>query len=85
MRHSNITATCLIDNLLVLDSYICLLNMANPISKKSSVKASMDKPLGKPLPGDKTCGFEPDIRIYEIEDGDETEKGEEAEILVVYD
>ena len=51
--------------------------MANPISKKISVKASTAKPSGKPSPGDKTCGIEP-------EDVDETEKGEEAEILVVY-
>ena len=85
MRHSNITATRPIDNRLVLDNYISLLTMAKTISKKISVKASTAKPLGKPPPGDKTCGIEPDIRFYEIEDGDETEKGEESEILVVYD
>ena len=58
--------------------------MAKPISKKISVKASTTNPLGKPLPGDKTCGIEPAIRFYEIEDGDETEKLEESEILVIY-
>ena len=47
--------------------------MANTISKKISVKASADKPSGKPSPGDKTLGIEPDIRVYTIEDGDETE------------
>ena len=85
MRHSNITATRPIHNGLVLDKDISLLNMAKSISKKSSFKASSAKPLGKPPPGDKTCGIEPAIRFYEIEDGDETEKGEESEILVVYD
>ena len=78
MRHSNITSTHLIGNRLVLDKDISLLNMANSISKKSSFKASVDKPLVKPPPRDKTCGFEPDICFYYIEDGDETEKGEEA-------
>ena len=58
--------------------------MAHTISKKISVKASTSKPSGKPPPGDKTCGIDPAIRFYEIEDEDETEKGEEAEILVVY-
>ena len=61
------------------------MNMANHISKKISVKDSTAKPSGKPPPGDKTYGLEPDIRFYEIEDGYETEKREEAEILVVYD
>ena len=59
--------------------------MAKPISNKISVKASTAKPLGKPPPRDKTCGLEPYIRFYEIEDGDDTEKVEESEILVVYD
>ena len=59
--------------------------MAKSISKKSSVKASAAKPLGKPPTGDKTFGIEPAIRFYGIEDGDNNEKGEEAEILVVYD
>ena len=37
------------------------------------VKVSTPKPNIKPLPGDKTLGFDPDIRFYEIEDGDHTE------------
>ena len=52
--------------------------MANPISKKISVKASTAKPSGKPPPGDITYGIEPYIRFYEIEDGYETEKREKA-------
>ena len=75
MRYSNITATRPIDNQLVLEKDIYLLKMAQTISKKSSVKDSTAKPSGKPLPGDKTCGLETAIRFYEIEDGDETEKG----------
>ena len=59
--------------------------MENYISKKSFIKASADKPLVNPPPRDKTCGLEPDIRFYEIEEDDDTEKGEEAEILVIYD
>ena len=58
--------------------------MAKPISKTISVKDSTSKPLGKPPPGDKTCGIEPTIRFYELENVDDTEKGEEAEILVIY-
>ena len=59
--------------------------MAKYISNKISVKASSSKPLGNPPPGDKSLGFEPAIRFYDIEDGDENEKGEAAEILVVCD
>ena len=44
---------------------------------------SAAKPSGKPLPGDKTCGLEPAIRLYAMEDSYETEKGEEVEILVI--
>ena len=84
MRHININATCPIDNQLVLDKDIFLLNMANPISKKISVKDSTTKPSDKPPPGYKTCGLDIAIRFYEIEDGDETEKVEEAEILFIY-
>ena len=74
MWHSNITATRPIGNLLVLDKYISLLNIVKPISKKISVKASTAKPLVKPPPGDKTFGIVSDIRLYEIEDGDDTDK-----------
>ena len=42
------------------------------------------KPLDEPLPGDKTFRLEQEIRFYTIEDSHETEKGEESEILVVY-
>ena len=59
--------------------------MEKPISKKSSAKASIAKPLGNPPSGDKIFELEPATRLYEIEDGDDTEKGEEAEILVIYD
>ena len=59
--------------------------MSKTISKKRYVIASVDKPLGKPPPGDKTLGIETAIRFYDIEDSDETEEGEESEILVVYD
>ena len=85
MRHINITATRLIDNWLVLDKDISLLNMANSISKKISVKDSADNPSGKPPPRDKTSGIDPDIRFYDIEYRNETEKGEESEILVIHD
>ena len=59
--------------------------MGKTTSKKSSVKASAAKTLGKPPPGDKTLGIDPATRLYTIEDSDETEEGEEAEILVIYD
>ena len=75
----------MIDDRLVLDKDISLLTMAKTISNKISAKDSSVKPLGKPPPGDKTFGLEPDILFYAIEYLDETEKGEEAEILVVYD
>ena len=65
-----------IDNRLVLDKYISLLRMAKSISKKSFVEASTSNPSGKPPPGDKTCGLELAISLYEIEDRDETEKEE---------
>ena len=81
MRHSNTTATRPIDNRLLLDKDISFLNMATSISKKISVKDS----TSKPLPRDISFGVDPDIRFYDIEDGDKTEKGEEAEILVFYD
>ena len=59
--------------------------MANTTSKKSSIKASSAKTSGKPPPGDKTFRIDTEIHFYDIEDGDETEEGQEAEILVVYD
>ena len=50
--------------------------MVKTTSKKSYVKASAAKPSGKPLPGDKTPGLEPEIRFYELEDDGNTEEGE---------
>ena len=41
--------------------------------------------MSKPPPGDKTLGFETEIRFYDIEDGKYTEEGEESEILVIHD
>ena len=78
MWHGNITDTRPIDNPLLLDKDISLLNMENSVSNKISVKASASKTSAKPLPGDKNCWLEPDIRFYGIEDGDDTEKVEEA-------
>ena len=48
--------------------------MEKTISKKSSVKASATNPSGKPPPGDKTIGLDPEIRFYAIEDIDDTEE-----------
>ena len=59
--------------------------MGKTTSKRISVKASAAKPLGKPLPGDKILGLDPEICFYAIEDGDDTEEGKESEILVVHD
>ena len=78
MRHSNINFTRLIDNQFVLYIDISLLTIDKTISKKISVKASAAKPLGKPTPGDKHFGIQKAIRLYSIEDGDDTEEGEEA-------
>ena len=55
--------------------------MAKTISKKSSFKASEAKPLDKPPPGGEIFEIEPEIRFYDIEDEEDTEKGEEAETL----
>ena len=53
--------------------------MAKSISMKiKTVKASAAKPNGKPPPGDKSLGFDPYIRFYEIEDGYKTEEVEES-------
>ena len=59
--------------------------MGKTTDKKSSVKASSAKPLGKPPHGDKNLGLEPAIRFYMLEDGDETAEGEESEIPVFHD
>ena len=71
MRRITFSATCPIDNLLVLGKYISLMTMDKTISKKRSVKDSTEKPP----PGDKTFGLDPEIRFYAIEDGDETGNG----------
>ena len=57
--------------------------MAKNISRKSSVKASSAKPLGKPLTRDKTLGLEPAIHFYERKDGDKTEEGANQTILII--
>ena len=48
--------------------------MVKTTSKKSYFKSSAAKPLGKPLPGDKTPGIEPEICFYELEDCDKIEE-----------
>ena len=58
--------------------------MANTISKKISVEASTAKPLSKSQTGDKTLGLESAIILYAIEDVDDTEEGEGAELLVIH-
>ena len=55
--------------------------MEKTTSKKISVKVS----AGKPLPGDKTLGIEPVIRVYAVEHVDDTEEGEGSYILVIHD
>ena len=59
--------------------------MANTISRKRSVNASSSKPLEKPQPGYKYFRLETEIRFYELEDIDNTEDGEEAQILITHD
>ena len=52
--------------------------MARSIGVKIKVvKASTSKRNGKPLTGDKSIVLEPAILLYEIEDSDNTEEGEE--------
>ena len=59
--------------------------MARSISKRNILKVSIAKPSFKPLPEDKSLGLDSSIRLYELEDGDKTEEGEDAEILIVQD
>ena len=59
--------------------------MVKTTSNKSSFKASEAKSSGKPPPRNKHLGLETDIWFYAIKYGDETEKGEESEILVIHD
>ena len=48
--------------------------MVRSISKQiKALKSSTYKSNGKPPPGDKLLGIEPDICLYEREDGDKTE------------
>ena len=58
--------------------------MAKTINKKISVKTSADKPLGKPLPGNKTLVIEPVVRFHAIKYSENTEEGEEVEIIFIY-
>ena len=80
MRYTNITATCLIENRLVLKKSN-FTKTVNTTSKKIYVEASAAKTTSKPLPRDKTPGLEPTILLYDIEDGDKNKEGEYAEII----
>ena len=55
--------------------------MAKTISRIISVKSSEAKPsgktLGNPPPGDKTSGIDSAISLYALEDGKNTDEGEE--------
>ena len=46
--------------------------MGKTTSKKISVKASAAKTSGKPPPGDKTLGLDPEIHFYTLEYSGET-------------
>ena len=58
--------------------------MVRTSSMINTAKYSTSKPSVKPLHGDNYIGVEPDIHLYEIEDIDKTEKGEEVEILILH-
>ena len=60
------------------------MTVAKTISKKSSVKASAYKPLGKPPPGYKTLGIDPSIRLHDVKYVYDTEEVEDEKIPVVY-
>ena len=57
--------------------------MTNTVILKP-IKDSTTKPDGKPPPINKRLWVDPSIHFYEIEDGDNNEEGEEAEILVIH-
>ena len=59
--------------------------MGKNTSKKISVKISAAQPSGNTPLGDKTWGIETAIKFYDIYDRDDTEEGEESEILVVHE
>ena len=84
MWQSKFTATRPIANQLVLKKSK-IQSTSKTICKKISVKVSVAKPSVKPLPGYTTLWLEPEIHFYKIKDVDKTEKGYEAEILVVRD
>ena len=50
--------------------------MVKTTRRKISVKASAAKSSGKPPPGDKTLGLEPEICFYKLEEGDDNAEGE---------
>ena len=58
--------------------------MTESISKRNEAKASMEKLLGKPTPRDTSLGIELAIHFYSLEDGDQTEEGEEAEKSILF-
>ena len=46
------------------------------MAKTTRTRVSNYKPfIGKPLPGDKRPGFNPDICLYEVEDNDMSDSG----------
>ena len=49
--------------------------MVKTVGKRNIAKASTAKPSGKPPPGGKSLGLDPAIRLYLIENGDNTEEG----------
>ena len=49
------------------------------------MKSSTVKPLRNPPPGDKHLGLETAICFCELEEGDNTKEGEDAEILIIQD
>ena len=73
MRHINITSTCPIDNIFLLEKSNNLQNMGKTTSTKISGKASSARPPGKTLSWDKTLVLETLIQLYVIEYGDKAE------------
>ena len=51
--------------------------MGKTTCKKISVKDSEARPLGEPLTRDKTLVLDTEIHIYAIQEGDDTEEGED--------
>ena len=62
----NITDTHQIDNCIVLK------NMEKTNNQKKTNNSTVNYISGKPLPWDKTFGFDPANQFYKVEDGDKT-------------